>query len=36
MDPPCFVWGVLQKYMFLFKCVIKLWGMFDKNIFLLE
>ena len=24
--PPCFVWGVLQKYMFLFKCVIKLWG----------
>lgn len=23
---PCFVWGVLQKYMFLFKCVIKLWG----------
>lgn len=23
---PCFVWGVLQKYMFLFKCVLKLWG----------
>lgn len=23
---PCFVWGVLQKYMFLFKCAIKLWG----------
>lgn len=26
IGPPCFVWGVLQKYMFLFKCVIKLWG----------
>ena len=23
---PCIVWGVLQKYMFLFKCVLKLWG----------
>lgn len=23
---PCFVWGVLQKYMFLFKCVLKLLG----------
>lgn len=23
---PCFVWGVLQKYMFLFKYILKLWG----------
>ncbi len=23
---PCFVWGALQKYMFLFKYVLKLWG----------
>ena len=26
IDAPYFVWGVLQKYMFLFKDVLKLWG----------
>lgn len=26
IDVPYFAWGVLQKYMFLFKSVLKLWG----------